>query len=174
MSCAKEASACVSISSIVERGTPKLSPSRTALATKLAAISTACPSRASASCAYRHHPSARRRQYGEDDHCSGDALVDASSPAGGDQFALPKIVEGYAEQAGDQLQLGVVLAVAFRPEIGRDGLGLLFAQLSIGIDGVLQRRREALHSWVRSVRFTLDDEGEDPISPAEPLNSRIS
>ena len=166
MSCAKEASACVSISStnaarrncrpaarLWLRSWPRYRP----------LVRAVLPPSVSPSI---RRPSPER----EDDHCSGDALVDASSR----RAAISSRCRRSLKDTPSRPAISFSLALSLPSPSGRRsaaiGLGLFVCP---GIDGVLQRRREA-PGWVRRVRFAFDDEGEDPVGPADRLNSRIS
>jgi hypothetical protein len=120
-------------------------------------------------CVSPSHPAAADGERREQNHRGGDALIDADPAAGRDQFALPKVVEGYAEQAGDQLQLGVVLAIALGAQVRGDRLGKLFGQHAVGTHLKAQRGREALPIARACIRLSVADDGEDAVAPAEPL-----
>ena len=115
------------------------------------------------------HPAANCRKDRQHDHRGADALPDAGAPAGGDQLALAQVVERHAEHARDQFQLGIVLAVGFGAKVGGDRLGRLVGEAASRVDFEAQRRREALVFRRFGVRLAVDDQRQDSVSPAQPL-----
>ena len=115
------------------------------------------------------HPAAGRRQHRQQQHRGADALPDAGAPAGRDQLALAQVVERHAEHARDQLELGVLLAVGLGAQVGGDRLGRLVCEAAGGIDLEAQRRRKAFALRRVGVRLAIDDQRQDAVGPAQPL-----
>jgi len=112
----------------------------------------------------------RRRRYHADGRGARDRHQPPRTPL---RLAPAQRIEANPEHPGDQLQLGVVLAVLARARIGGDRLGALAAEVAVGIELEAQRRREALlvrdRGVVRGVRFPADDQAEDAVLAPEPL-----
>ena len=89
------------------------------------------------------HPAAGRREHRQQQHRGSDPLPHPGAPTSGDQLALAQRVERHAEHARDQLELGIVLAVGLRAQIGGDRLGRLVGTAAIGIELEAQRPRKA-------------------------------
>ena len=88
-------------------------------------------------------------------------------------LALPQLVEPDAQEAGDELELGVGAAVRVRPYIGRQRLGALGRQLAVSVqataDGVGKALEGGLVRAISGVRLAIDDETENPVFAAQPL-----
>jgi hypothetical protein len=77
------------------------------------------------------------------------------------------------QQAGDQFQLGIVLAILAGARIRCDRFAPRIAQRTVDAQDKAQRRGEALFVFpprnVRGVRLTIDNEAEDPVLATEAL-----
>ena len=96
-----------------------------------------------------------------------DAAASAAIPVAALQFALLERIEADVEHAGDQLELGVRLAVLARARVGGDRLGALVRRVAVGVDLEAQRGREAFLGFaagqIAGVRFAADDQAEDAL-----------
>ena len=88
-------------------------------------------------------------------------------------LSLSQFVVADTQHAGQQLELGILLAVAYGPGIRGDGFGALAGQLAIFADAKAQRFREALLAvvfrFIARVGFTIDDQAQDPVAASEAL-----
>ena len=115
------------------------------------------------------HPAAGRREHRKQQHRRTDALPDARPAARGDQLALAQVIVGHAKQTGYQLELGVLLAIALGAQIGGDRLRRLSCKSAGSVDLEAQRRREAFAPRCGGVRLAIDDQRQDAVGSAKPL-----
>ena len=85
-------------------------------------------------------------------------------------LALFQFVEPDAEQAGDQLQLRVELAVLAGPGVRGDRLAANFCELAIRTHLEHERVRETLPLGV--ARLAVHDQAEDPVLAAQALEGQ--
>ena len=90
-----------------------------------------------------------------------------------DLLTLPEFVKTDAEQAGDQLELGVVAAVLTRSGICCDRFRRPRGQAAVSVQFEPQRLGETLLGllprMIRRMGFATDDQREDPITSPETL-----
>ena len=88
-------------------------------------------------------------------------------------LALAQFVEAHVQQAGDQLESGVGLAVLAGAHVGGDRFGAQRGQPAVGVELEAQRRGEAFLRFVAGhvagVRLAVDDQAEHPLLAPEAL-----
>ncbi len=88
-------------------------------------------------------------------------------------LALAQFVEAHVQQAGNQLEPGIGLAVLAGAHVGGDRFGAQRGQPAVGIELVAQRRGEAFFRFaardVAGVRLAVDDQAEHPLLAPEAL-----
>ena len=88
---------------------------------------------------------------------------------------LFQVVESDADDAGDELEFGVILAVLVLAHIGGDGLGALIGDVALVVNFEAQRLWESLlqagFRLVRGIGFTFNDKTQDTVFPTHGLKS---